>query len=361
MVPRVTDVREGDIVTVTSADTGRRTLGVDAIVVGVRDETPDARTIMLSWPGDEHYLPGQFVTLRIPSDLTGSVARSYSLSTSPGLDAVPAITVKRTVAGYGSNWLCDNAEAGMTIRLLPPSGLFTPHDWNRDLHLFAAGSGITPIMSIVKSALAQHDSTVTLFYANRDRTSIIFDDQLAALAERYGRRLRIEHWLETERGLPSAQDLLQHCDIAAPDEAFVCGPAPFMDLVENTVRDTGIDRHNLHVERYVSLTGDPFTLEALPDTASSTETATVTVELDGVTHRVECSTATRLLDAMLAGGVDAPYSCREGDCGSCVARLTSGSVAGGDGIALEPEDAADGYILTCQATPDSDEITVDFE
>lgn len=336
-----------------------RTLGVDATIVGVRDETADARTIALDWPGHPQYRPGQFVTLRIPSDRTGFVARSYSLSTAPGVDAQPEITVKRTHLGYGSNWLCDNATTGMSVHLLPPSGVFTPRGWDHDLHLFAAGSGITPVLSIIKAALADHTNRVTLFYANRDIESVIFRDLLDDLVRRHPDRLRVHHWLETERGLPTADAVHEFCAIPAGDEVFVCGPAPFMDLVECALTAAGVDHRDLHIERFVSLDGDPFTFA--PASSADGATATVTVTLDGGTHTVTCGLGTKLLDAMLAADVDAPYSCREGDCGSCVARLVAGDVDRGAGIALEPEDEADGYLLTCQATPAGPVVEVDFE
>ena len=162
-----------------------RTLGIDVTVTAVIDETPEARTIVLDFPAGTDYRPGQFITVRIPSDRTGPVARSYSLSTAPNVDASPAITVKRTRGGYGSNWLCDNAEPGLVLHILPPSGVFTPRSWEGPLYLFAAGSGVTPVMSILRSALAEHDTDVVLFYANRDHESTIFASAIDELTARH--------------------------------------------------------------------------------------------------------------------------------------------------------------------------------
>ncbi len=133
------------------------------------------------------YRPGQFLTLRIPSDRTGSVARCYSLASSPFTDDAPKVTVKRTSDGYGSNWLCDNIAAGQTLEVLPPAGVFTPKSLDHDFLLFGAGSGITPVISILKSALTQGGGTVVLVYANRDEKSVIFAEELRALAEKYRR------------------------------------------------------------------------------------------------------------------------------------------------------------------------------
>ncbi|MFE0749091.1 2Fe-2S iron-sulfur cluster-binding protein [Gordonia sp. NPDC058843] len=339
----------------SAGSTVERTLGVDVTVTAVRDETAEARTIVLDFPVATDYRPGQFVTVRIPSDRTGFVARSYSLSTAPGVDAAPAITVKRTRDGYGSNWLCDNAAPGLTLHVIPPSGVFTPHSWEHPLYLFAAGSGVTPVMSILRSALEVHDTAVTLFYANRDRESTIFAEAIDELAARHSERLTVHHWLEADQGLPTSDAI---GDVVAGDgEAFVCGPAPFMDLVEHALRERGLHHEAVHVERYVSLTGDPFTLATHDHDSNAQE---VTAHIDGDVHTVRCGTDTVLLDALLAADVDAPYSCREGDCGSCVARLTAGDVDHGNGIALEPEDIDDGYLLTCQATPKG-AVTIEFD
>ena len=175
------------------------------------------------------YAPGQFLTLRVPSDRTGSVARCYSLCSSPFTDDALTVTVKRTADGYASNWLCDHAQAGMRIHVLAPSGNFVPKTLDDDFLLLAAGSGITPIMSICKSALSEGSGQVTLLYANRDERSVIFADALRELAAKYPDRLTVVHWLESLQGLPSATALAK---LAAPftdRPAFICGPGPFMD------------------------------------------------------------------------------------------------------------------------------------
>lgn len=339
-----------------------RTLGIDVEVAGVVDETADARTIRFRLPDGIEQRPGQFVTIRIPSDRTGSVARSYSLSTAPGVDDVPAVTIKRVADGYGSNWLCDNISEGDVLHIIAPSGVFTPHSWDHRLTLFAAGSGITPVMSILRSALELHTCPVTLFYANRDRPSTIFADELDRLVARHPERLRVHHWREDSDGLPTADAVAPLCAASrgevAGGEVFVCGPAPFMDLVEREALAAGVPHTDLHIERYVSLTGDPFTLSVADEGSAP---CALTVHIDGSVAEIGCATTTPLLDAMLSEGIDAPYSCREGDCGSCVARLVSGTVDHGNGIALEPEDIDDGYLLACQATPRSAVVEIEIE
>ena len=151
-------------------------------VAEVIRETGDACSLVLDVPASLApvfgYRPGQFVTVRVPSDLCGSVARCYSLSSSPLLGERPAITVKRTEGGYASNWIFDRVRAGTVLDLLPPAGTFSPRSLDGDLLLFAAGSGITPVMSILKSALHAGRGRVVLVYANRDERSVIFSASL---------------------------------------------------------------------------------------------------------------------------------------------------------------------------------------
>src|SRR5262249_52604272 len=151
-------------------------------VAEVVPETADAHSVVFDVPDELaqrfRYRPGQFLTLRLPSDLTGSVARCYSLSSSPHDGVRPQITVKRTADGYGSNWICDHVETGTVLEVHPPSGRFVPKDLDADLLLLSGGSGITPVMSILRSALGQGEGHVVLVYANRDEDSVIFADTL---------------------------------------------------------------------------------------------------------------------------------------------------------------------------------------
>ena len=205
-------------------------------VAQVVRETADAHSFVFELPAEDgemfRYRPGQFLTLRIPSERTGSVARCYSIASSPH-DAEPGltVTVKRTVGGYGSNWLCDNVRVGSEIEVLAPAGVFTPADLDADLFLAAGGSGITPVLSILRSALAVGSGRVAVLYANRDESSVIFAAELRALSAAHPERLSVLHWLESVQGVPSAAQLTALVAPYAGREAFVCGPAPYMDAV----------------------------------------------------------------------------------------------------------------------------------
>jgi 3-ketosteroid 9alpha-monooxygenase subunit B len=229
-------------------------------VVGVVEETADARSISFAVPdGDRFgYRPGQFLTLAVPSEQTGVAARCYSLSSSP-VDGGPlTITVKRTPDGYASNWVCDHLRVGATIRALPPSGIFTPASLDADLLLLAAGSGITPVISIVRTALAVGAGRLVLLYANRDERSVIFGGELARLAAERPDRLLVVHWLESVQGLPTQAQLAAFAAPYASYDAFVCGPAPFMRTAVAALKELGFPRERRHQEKFVSLGGNPF-------------------------------------------------------------------------------------------------------
>ncbi|MEV0668818.1 ferredoxin--NADP reductase [Mycobacterium sp. NPDC050441] len=344
--------------------------GVLVTVADVIDESPDARSLVFTIPEHERerfaYRPGQFLTLRVPSDLTGSVARCYSLASSPHTDPAPKVTVKRTVDGYGSNWLCDNVKAGDIIEVLPPSGLFTPASLDADFLLWAAGSGITPVISILKSVLSAGSGRVVLCYANRDERSVIFSGELRELAARYAGRLTVLHWLESIQGLPTRAQLSGFAQTvfagSAGFESFVCGPAPFMAMVKETLAEAGVPRERIHLEIFQSLSGDPFT-DDVPWIATDSDdgdAADLHVDLDGTSHRLRWPRQATLVDVLIRSGVDVPYSCKEGQCGSCAATVVCGEVDMATCDILEPEDIADGVILGCQARPVSDDIHIEF-
>jgi 3-ketosteroid 9alpha-monooxygenase subunit B len=334
-------------------------------VVDVVRETADAHSLVLepedvgAFPRD--YRPGQFLTVRVPSDREGGAARCYSLSSSPHCAERLKVTVKRTVGGYGSNWLCDNVVEGTVLEVLRPSGTFCPRSLDEDLLLLAGGSGITPIMSILKSVLTAGTGAVTLIYANRDEASVIFREELITLTRTHPDRLSVVHWLESVQGLPSAAGLRALTEPTRGREVFVCGPAPFMDLAVSTLRESGVPKDRVHVERFVSLSGDPFadrTEVALPEGGRVT---TVDVELDGEKATVAWPAGIKLLDALHAAGLDAPFSCREGSCSACACVVLEGEVTLEHNEVLDERDLGEGLILACQALPVSERLSITYE
>lgn len=341
-------------------------------VLEVIEETGDARSVVLD-PGEyrEHftYTPGQFLTVAVPSDRTGLVARSYSLSSTPvDVDGPLTITVKRTVDGYASGWICEKLQAGDRLRVLPPAGIFTPKDLDADLLLFAGGSGITPVMSIIRTALVRGSGRIVLFYANRDERSVIFGNALTELAAEHPDRLQVVHWLESVQGLPTQNQLRAFAAQHAERDAFVCGPAAFMAATVAALKELDFPRERRHQEKFVSLGGNPFETAAEREpgaeegaAAPSVGQAHLQVDLDGENYDFnDWSPGTTLLEHLESKGVKAPYSCREGECSACAVRLLEGDVTMRANDVLDAEDLAEGIRLACQSEAASEKVRVTY-
>jgi len=330
-------------------------------VAEVVGETDDACSLVLDVPPSLSpvfgYRPGQFVTVRVPSERCGSVARCYSLSSSPVLGERPAITVKRTSGGYASNWILDRVAAGTVLDLLPPAGTFTPRSLDVDFLLFAAGSGITPVMSILKPALAGGRGRVVLVYANRDERSVIFGAALRGLCASAGGRLVVVHWLDSLLGVPGAPALAALARPYASFDAFVCGPDPYLAAVRDALGRLGVPGPRVHAERFLSLAENPFEATAAPGGGPA---ATLSVTLDGATTTLPWPAGTRMLDVLIDAGLDAPFSCRQGVCGACACQLTGGKVDMAHNEVLEAADIADGYILACQSLALTPEVRISY-
>jgi 3-ketosteroid 9alpha-monooxygenase subunit B len=353
-------------------------------VLEVIEETGDACSVVLDVPTDARghfaYKPGQFLTVAVPSELTGVAARCYSLSSSPELGGPLKISVKRTAEGYASNWICDNVRAGDTLRVLPPSGIFTPASLDHDLLLFAGGSGVTPIMSIARSALASGSGRIVVFYANEHESSVIFADEWAELVRDHPDRLLVVHWLVSVQGLPNQAILRAFAAQYSSYDAFVCGPAPFMQPTVAALRELDFPRARRHQEKFVSLGGNPFgdlasvaeaeaEIEAADvDEQDATEDAALPhipvrleVEIDGDDYVFDdWQPTTKLLDHLEAKGIKAPFSCRLGECSACACRVLEGDVKMLNNDVLEDEDLADGIRLACQAVPVTDRVKITY-
>lgn len=348
---------------IDSRDPSAELLGHVLEVDRVIRETDDAVTLHFTVPAllvdDFEFAPGQFLTLAVPSAKTGWVARCYSISSSPSQSGM-AVTVKRTADGYASNWLCDNVVPGSLLRVLPPSGQFSPRSPEADLLLCAAGSGVTPAMSILRAVLESITGRISFFYANRDENSIIFREELEELRAKHGERLVVRHWLEAEEGLPSADGFAGWAAPFRDREIFACGPAPFMQMVRSGAETAGFDTFRIQTEEYRSLNGDPFQPIAAIDEDSLSDAALVEVNIDDDVHTLAWPTTHTLVDVMVLNGIDTPYACREGKCGACVCRVAEGEVDLGRTDALEAEDIEEGYVLGCQATPASRGVKIEF-
>jgi 3-ketosteroid 9alpha-monooxygenase subunit B len=332
------------------------------VVRKIDRETDDACSIVLEPPAgfDFSYRPGQFLTLRLPA-ADGYVGRQYSLCSSPHVDDHLRIAVKRVRDGIASNWINDALTVGAEIDCLPPGGVFTPKSFEDDLLLFAGGSGITPVLSILKSALAIGSGHVVLVYANQHERAVMFAEVLRELAEQHPERLHVVHWLESVQGLPSRPLLRAFIAPYSSYTAFLCGPSPFMETVTHALRDCGVPPARIHIERFQSLTEDPFTASAPADVDdAAAETTHLEVDLDGERHELEWPRTTKLLDFLLANGIKAPYSCRLGQCSACACILDEGEVKMLNNEILEQEDLDEGYVLGCQSVPLTDTVKIRY-
>ncbi|MGE8344770.1 2Fe-2S iron-sulfur cluster-binding protein [Pseudomonas helleri] len=329
-------------------------------VARVIEETADASSVVFDVPAHLgelfSYKPGQFLTLRVPFE-GGWLPRCYSLSSTPLLDEPLRVTIKRVHQGRASNWLCSELQVGQTLDVLPPAGVFVPRNLDGDLLLFAGGSGVTPVLSILRSALLAGSGRILLIYANRDEASVIFKDELKALASAYAQRLQIVHWLDSVQGIPSVEQLAELARPFLLAQAFICGPGPFMDASVNALKRLGMPDRHVHVERFVSLPGEGELLAASSEAAVAAQLA---VRLDGEDYQLLCDSGETVLNAMERAGLKPPSACRVGGCASCMCTLESGDIELLHNDALDAGELAEGWILACQAVPTSAQLRIRF-
>jgi ferredoxin-NADP reductase len=330
-------------------------------VAAVVEETADSRSFVLEIPGELAdafaYEAGQFCTFRATidgADGPREIVRCYSMSSTPGPDDTTlTTTVKRVPEGVMSNWMIDSLQPGDTIETMPPTGLFVLQPRDTPIVAFGGGSGITPIVSLVEAALAGTDRPITLVYANRDADSVIFEGRLRGLEAAAGDRLKVHWHLDTEAGYLTADDCVGFVgDVQDPDY-YVCGPGPYMDVVESALATVGVSTSRLFIERFV-VPG-----EHVLEERSGTES--VTIRLNGRKSTVDYRVGDTILDTARRGGLKPPFSCESGSCATCMAHLDEGSATMRVNNALRPDEVDDGWVLTCQAVPQSRTLTVDYD
>jgi 3-ketosteroid 9alpha-monooxygenase subunit B len=326
-------------------------------VAGIVDETHDAKSIVLDVPpplgGQFAYRAGQFLTIAVEHD-GEQLRRCYSLASSPE-EGGHKVTVKRVRGGRVSNWLHDHLRVGDELSVMRPEGRFVLDQADAPLVLFAGGSGITPVISLVKTALGTTGRRATVVYANRDESSIIFARELSALEQAHAGRLRVMHRLDDVHGLLDERAVRALAADARDASFYLCGPGPFMALLERALVAEGTPPERIRIERFTTAAatrpegGVPSTTaEAM---AAATVPAFLEVELAGQRHRVPYTPGSTLLQAARDGGLDAPSSCEEGFCGCCAAQLLDGQVVMTADDALNADEKRRGMILACQSRP----------
>ena len=328
-----------------------------------------------------NFKAGQFLTLRATID-GNDVRRSYSISSSQNSfvqNGTLEVGIRPVQGGVFSNWAATQLKVGDVLRVMPADGRFIVQR-PRAIHRvgFAAGSGITPILSILASTLEeQPESKFTLVYGNRRMDSVMFNEALQDLKDRYPNRLTLIHVLSRQaQEVPLLEGRIDEAKVkeivnsllpaASMDEVFICGPEAMIEATEKALLEVGVPARNIRTERFTSPT-----LEALPanerkqvvlgHAPESKGEVALTIVLDGKKHQMQMSATDKILDVALAAGLDLPYSCRGGVCCTCRAKVMRGSVDMEKNFTLEKWEAEQGFVLSCQAKPTSKEVVMSFD
>ncbi len=357
----------------------------DLPVSNITPEAAGAVAITLQVPdalrSGFNFKAGQFLTLRATID-GNDVRRSYSISSSQKSfeqNGTLEVGIRPVQGGVFSNWAATQLKVGDVLRVMPADGRFIVQR-PRAIHRvgFAAGSGITPILSILASTLEeQAESKFTLVYGNRRMDSVMFNEALQDLKDRYPNRLTLIHVLSRQaQEVPLLEGRIDEAKVkeivasllpaASMDEVFICGPEAMIEATEKALLEVGVPARNIRTERFTSPT-----LEAMPPDArkkvvlgnapQSKGDVALTVVLDGKKHQMQMSATDKILDVALAAGLDLPYSCKGGVCCTCRAKVMQGTVAMEKNFTLENWETEQGFVLSCQAKPTSKEVVMSFD
>lgn len=357
-------------------------------------ETPSAYSFELEIPADKkeqfQYNAGQFVTLFM--EIKGEwISRSYSLCTSPSSDSHFQITVKRVEGGKGSNWLADSVNEGDTLLVTPPQGTFfqqLPLKENNAYFLFAAGSGITPIFSIAKEVLkTESTANVFLFYSNRTESDVIYKDLLDDLTKKFEDRFHLTYMFSQPTksrltlvgrcsSLMAKNFVKEHSEGVGERQAYMCGPDGFMSEVESGVQQAGLSEDNIRKESFGTSIAPAQTTDTAPkgfaeinlegkvvigDDTPLSEPKIVRAIINGETIEVPAVADMPILESLIEAGKNPPYSCMNGACMACMAKITQGRVYQHDPGILTDENIAANEILTCQAKPLTETVVIDYD
>jgi ring-1,2-phenylacetyl-CoA epoxidase subunit PaaE len=348
-------------------------------VAEVKRETPDAVSVRLELPEALRdtfaFKAGQHLTFR--REIGGEeLRRNYSVCVSPS-EGVLKIGVKKIAGGAFSGWVNDELKAGDVVEVMAPHGSFCwsfAPDAQREYVAFAGGSGITPILSLLKTALSHEPkSRFTLFYGNRNSMGVMFLEEIAALKDSYLDRLSVFHFLEEEEeeielfngrlDRAKTEEILGALvDAKNVDAFFICGPGPMMDAIEEALVARGIDKPRILIERFT--TGPLSAAQAAAARALEEKAAglQMSVTLNGRRMKVTFDPAQHsILDNVRAAGLPAPFACKGGVCATCRAKVTAGEVQMKVNYGLSEEELAEGYVLTCQATPVSEGVALTYD
>ncbi len=350
-------------------------------VKDVRQETADCVSVSLEVPAELaekfRFVPGQYVTFRHNVD-GAEIRRSYSICSSKGENEL-RVAIKKVEQGKFSTHANEKLQKGDVLEVMPPMGNFVikhKKAGHREYLAFVAGSGITPVMSIMKTVLEEEpDSCFTLVYGNKSKNSIIFREAIEAMKNKYMLRLRVHHIISREymdipllNGRIDAPKVAEFCksliDIQNTDEAFICGPEEMILSVRQQLIDLGMPQANVHIELFTSPDQPKETHEKWVEghKDSGEHKCKVSITLDGVTFDMDVPfNGESILDAALKSGADLPYACKGGVCCTCRAKVMEGEVEMEVNYALDEHEVQQGYVLTCQSHPRTERVVIDFD
>ncbi len=358
----------------------------DLTVARVHPEAAGAVAITFAVPDELHdsfnFQPGQFLTLRTTID-GQDVRRNYSICSTTSRyskDKQLEVGIRPMEGGMFSNWAATQLKAGDTLAVMPPDGRFVIKK-PRALHRvgFAAGSGITPILSIIASTMEESDTAkFTLVYGNRRMNSVMFNEALQDLKDKYKNRLTLIHVLSRQaQEVPLLEGRIDAAKVrqligtllpaASMDEVFICGPEAMIEATETALRAAGVPAERIHTERFSSPRLDELSPEARraaiaqPDPEAPAGQVALTVLIDGKPHELAMRRDQHVLDVALSAGLDAPYSCKAGVCCTCRAKVLEGSVSMDKNFTLEDAEIAQGFVLSCQARPTSERLVISYD
>lgn len=348
----------------------------DLKVKNIIQETKDAISIVFEQPEKKiTYKAGQFLTL-ITTIGGKEVRRAYSLSSSPFTDPDLTVTVKRVDKGLMSNWLPDNLKVGTTVKVMAPTGHFTTEykkENKRHLIMFAGGSGITPMMSLIKSTLTQEpESICSLIYCNRDIDSIIFKDEFEKLQITHAGRLHVIHVLDNApMNWQGYSGLLNHDMLVKLFERIpnwgidnttylMCGPEGMMKNVEMLLDEQKIPKEKIFKESFVQGTINKEEKKEVAKPVGEKKVREVTIRYDGQEYKFVVEPNRTILETALDQGIDLPYSCQSGLCTACRGKALSGQVKLDEEEGLSKSEREEGYVLTCVGHPMTDDVVIEI-
>jgi ring-1,2-phenylacetyl-CoA epoxidase subunit PaaE len=345
-------------------------------VKDIVQETSEAITIQFWHPISEQikYKAGQFITIAIPGDNGKKIKRSYSMSSSPHTDTAVAVTVKRVQGGVVSNYLNDNVKKGDFLEVIEPMGTFN-YDADlpkidRNVVLVAAGSGITPLMSIAKSLLKTEANTkVLLIYGNRNEENIIFNSQIAQLEQDFNGRFTVnsilsnpaDTWVGAKGRINQANATQWLKDWSVDfnkDHFYLCGPVPMMDEIKKICDIYDVKKEQFHIEKFNAPTLDD---EPAEGQTEGLKKQTITINYDGNTYTLDVEPHQTILEAALEKDIDLPYSCQAGMCTACMGKCTTGKVKMDEDDGLTDKEIKEGYVLTCVSHPVSEGVVIEID